>query len=108
MLVYSDAVDTNNDFHLYRGHFVAFNLRWDIVAGKCTRRRMDDTLHRGSSDTSVDADRDVEELGTAVHTGIDAKKIKLQDAIEQVLHEKFYENLRIKFIIKFMIRCLRW
>lgn len=74
MLVYNDTVDINNDLHLYRGHFIAFDLRWNIVAGKCARRRMDDTLHRCSSDSFVDADRDVEISGTAVHTGTDAKK----------------------------------
>lgn len=74
MLVYSDAIDTNNNLHLYRGHLVAFDLRWNIVAGIRARHWMDDTLHRCSSDTAVDGDRDVEESGTAVHTGIAAKR----------------------------------
>lgn len=73
MLVYSDAVDTNNDFHLYCGHLVAFDLWWNIIAGIRARHRMDDTLCWCPSDTAVDADRSVEELEIVVWTGIDAK-----------------------------------
>lgn len=73
-LVYSDTIDTNIDLHLYCGHFVTFDLRWSIIAGICTRHRMDDTLLWCFSNTVMDADRDVEELGIAVLTGINAKR----------------------------------
>lgn len=82
MLVYSDAVNTNNNFHLYHGHLVTFDLWWNTVAGIRARYRMDNTLHRCSSNTAVDVDHDAEESGTAVHTGIYSKKIMLQDALQ--------------------------
>jgi hypothetical protein len=73
MLVYSDTINTNDNFHLYRGHLVTFDLWWNIVAEIRARYRMDNTLHRCSSNTAVDVDRDIEESGTAIPTGI-AKK----------------------------------
>lgn len=77
MLVYSDAIDTNYDFHLYCGHFVAFDLWWNIIAGIRACHRMDNIVLRCSSNTAVDADRNVEELGIVVWTGIDENEVKL-------------------------------
>lgn len=79
MLVYSYAIDFNSDLYLYSSYFVAFNLWWKIIAGICTCRRMDDTLHRCSSDTAMDADCDGEESKIAARAGksIYAKKENL-------------------------------
>lgn len=101
MLVYNDAVDTNIDLHLHHGHFVAFDLRWSIIAGICARHRMDDTLHWRFADTAMDADRNVEELEITVFTGIKEAKKKssyITKCYEQVLHKIFYENLKIKWL----------
>lgn len=69
MLVYSYAIDFNSNIYLYSSYFVAFNLRWKIIAGIRTRSRMDDTLHRYSSDTAMDADRDAEKSKIAARAG---------------------------------------
>lgn len=69
MLAYNYAIAINNDLYLQCSHFVASNLQWKNIAGIRTCRRMDDTLHRCSSDTSVDANCDAEESKIAVLAG---------------------------------------
>lgn len=73
-MVYNNTVDTNNDLHLYYCHLVAFDLRWSIIAGICACHWMDNTLLWHSTDTTMDADRNVEEPEIAVFTGINAKR----------------------------------
>jgi len=85
MLVYNDAVDTDNNLHLYCGYLVAFDLRWNIVPWICACHWFDDTLHWCSSNTAVDVDRNVEESQTVVQTGITAKrKSRYEIRCEQV------------------------
>jgi len=84
MLVYNDAVDTDNNFHLYCGHLVAFDLRWNIVPWICACHWFDDTLHWCPSNTAVDANRNVEKSQTVVQTGITAKRKLRYERCEQV------------------------